>query len=186
MITLDVEEGDDADFVAKVQAVAVAIATRYAPHEVVVVKLDNWFGPKWLGFSGKTLGALGVWKSPPTVPPFVPARVLHQLRFQGPVFDAAPQGDALHIATSSEAALKCQLSDAAPGAAVIWFSGGTAGNGRGAVMAYVPNDDSYSAWYAGWLRKDEWRPVMLRGLSTSELRSLLDRERPDAAAETGR
>jgi hypothetical protein len=50
--------------------------------QTYVVKIDNWFGKRWLGFSGKALGALGVRKKKLTLPPFhphsrgVPASVL--------------------------------------------------------------------------------------------------------------
>ncbi len=38
---------------------------------------------------------------------------------------------------------------AATGAALVWFTGSTATNGRGAVMSYLPVQDSYWVWYAG-------------------------------------
>jgi hypothetical protein len=52
---------DDADaFVSVVDGVVDGIARAHRPVEVVVVKIDNWFGDKWLKFSGKVFGALGV------------------------------------------------------------------------------------------------------------------------------
>jgi hypothetical protein len=182
---LEPQDGDDVDFVWKVRVIAVAIAARYVPREVVLVKVANWFGPKWLRFSGKMLGAVGVWRSKLTVPPFVPARVRWQRRFRRPAFKVAPSGDPLHIATRSEAGLRRYLSDVAPGAAVIWFSGDTLGNGRGAIMTYVQHADSCWAWYAGWIRKNGWQASQLKGISRMEVLSLLDREDDRRAAKQG-
>jgi hypothetical protein len=42
-----------------------------------------WFGSKWLGFSGKALGALAIWNKPYNrpatdirIPPFVPHKIV--------------------------------------------------------------------------------------------------------------
>ena len=37
---------------------------RHSPETGVLVKINNWFGSNWLGFSGKALGAVGVWNKP--------------------------------------------------------------------------------------------------------------------------
>ena len=46
-----------------------------------VVKIDHWFGKRWLGFSGKAIGKLGVRKRKLTLPPFIPSRVMSVRRF---------------------------------------------------------------------------------------------------------
>lgn len=58
MIHAMADEGDASDFVAKVDALLRGIAETHAPPEVILVKIDNWFGPKWLRFSG-TIFQLG-------------------------------------------------------------------------------------------------------------------------------
>jgi hypothetical protein len=53
------ESLDDADFVAWVERVIENVEQRFVTEQSYVVKIDNWFGRRWLGFSGKALGALG-------------------------------------------------------------------------------------------------------------------------------
>ena len=53
-----------------------AAVANYRPAEIYLVCIDRWFDAKWLNFSGKVLGALGVWRSRTTIPPFHPHRVL--------------------------------------------------------------------------------------------------------------
>ncbi len=75
-------ESDDApDFVRHVERVVNGIIRLLAPESVVLIKIDNFFGSKWLGLSGKALGAIGVWHNPSydaanivRLPPFVPNR----------------------------------------------------------------------------------------------------------------
>ncbi len=88
-------EIDDApDFVRQVEQVANGVIRRHAPETLVLIKIDNYFGSKWLGFSGKALGLLGVWHNPDyhpanniRIPPFVPNRVVSQRRFAGPAYE---------------------------------------------------------------------------------------------------
>jgi hypothetical protein len=40
---------------------------------------------------------------------------------------------------------------------LTWYSGSSAENGRGSLMAYVPVEGSYWAWYVGLERDDHWR-----------------------------
>ncbi|MDE0859436.1 MAG: hypothetical protein OSA93_04710 [Akkermansiaceae bacterium] len=36
------------------------IIVRFQPHELVVVKIDQFFDHKWLAFLGKARGAIGI------------------------------------------------------------------------------------------------------------------------------
>ena len=83
------DQDDAADFIAEVQGLVDGLLRHYAPRTVVLIKIDNFFGSRWLRFSGKALGALGVWKKRLNVPPFVPNRVVSQLTFAGPLYDEA-------------------------------------------------------------------------------------------------
>jgi hypothetical protein len=49
-----------------VKAAVVGVEEAIKTDQTYVVKIDDWFGKRWLGFSGKALGALGVlgrWRS---------------------------------------------------------------------------------------------------------------------------
>lgn len=105
---------DDApDFIGYIERVVNGIVRRHCPDTIALVKIDNWFGSNWLGFSGKALGALGVWNKPRNmpadnirIPPFVPARVVSQRRFVGPNYEEVPKGKPIHIRVPS----KCPTS----------------------------------------------------------------------------
>jgi hypothetical protein len=57
-------EKNDADsFIAQVDALANGIFRAHTPDILILVKVNSWFGSRWLGFSGKILGTLGVWQS---------------------------------------------------------------------------------------------------------------------------
>src|ERR1035441_403754 len=58
------EIDDSPDFVRQVEQVVNGVICLHAPETLVLIKIDNYFGSKWLGFSGKALGALGVWHNP--------------------------------------------------------------------------------------------------------------------------
>src|SRR6266481_4805030 len=81
------ESDDAADFIRHVEHAVNGVFRRHSPETGVLVKINNWFGSNWLGFSGKTLGALGDWYKPHNqpldnirIPPVVPARVVLQRR----------------------------------------------------------------------------------------------------------
>jgi len=172
MIRAIAGEGDAPDFIACVDTFLHGIVKAHAPPELILVKIDNWFGSNWLRFSGKTLGALGVWKHKLTVPPFVPSRVVWQRRFSAPTYAEEAGDRQIHVSTSGESALSRRLAQVAPGAALMWFSGGSESNGRGAVMAYIPMPDSYWVWYAGFSADGDWHPTDLKEISVGELSAL--------------
>src|SRR5687767_7333422 len=76
------EVTDDPGYLDWVEATVVGVEEAIkTTDQTYVVKIDNWFGKRWLGFSGKTLGAAGVRKEKLTLPPFIPSRVVSQRRF---------------------------------------------------------------------------------------------------------
>jgi len=48
-----INESDDLEFVELVEQVISACAHQSAADQIFVVKIDNWFDRKWLGFSGR-------------------------------------------------------------------------------------------------------------------------------------
>ena len=47
------QPGDSAEFMRKVQATVVGVARDYEPARLYGIRIDNWFGPKWVRFAGK-------------------------------------------------------------------------------------------------------------------------------------
>jgi hypothetical protein len=174
-LPIPVEEGDDRAFTHAVEKIANSTLQQNGLKGIIVVKIDNWFGSRWLNFSGKLLGALGVRKGRLTVPPFVPARVVWQRRFSVERSGMEP-GKPLHLDVPSEQALNRYLDVLEPGSLVLWFSGESVESGRGSVMVYVPTPNEYITWYASFTIGEELKVVELIGISLQELIGLLQPE----------
>jgi hypothetical protein len=143
------QEGDSAKFIEKARAIAIGVALDYVPVRLYVVRIDNWFGPKWMHFAGKfTAGkrlrgfptvAIGVHKTRLHVPPFVPSRVVGQRVFVGPDYEETIAAVPLHIGCPSQQALSRRIADIDKDAAFLWFSGESEAQKRGSVMVYLPD-----------------------------------------------
>jgi hypothetical protein len=167
---------DDPAFVAIVERVVDGLLQRDTPPSLVLVKIDNWFGPKWLSFSGKALGAIAVWKATLTIPPFVPNRVVYQKRYAAPTYQEVDSGKPLHSEIPAGAAITRRASEVAPGAALVWYSGNSRETGRGSVMAYVPEAQSYWSWYADWACHPSWHIAKAIGIKPGDLQNLIHEE----------
>jgi len=188
------QSGDSAEFLEKVRALAVGVALDYKPARLYLIRIDNWFGPKWMHFAGKfTVGkrprglptaAIGVHKTRLHVPPFVPQRVVAERVFAGPDYEETVERPPLHIECPSMQALTRRIEDVDKDAAFVWFSGESEAQRRGAVMVYLPAAFDASAprrrglrdcgaFYMGLSQREySWEPAMLRGVSRSEVAHL--------------
>jgi len=167
------EETDSSEFLAIVQAVVNGLLLERKPPFIFLIKIDNWFGPRWLEFSGKVLGALGVWRSAPTLPPFVPKRVVSEKKFIAPSYGGAKHDAPLHRKVPSSYAVTRKVAELAPKGILVWYSGASRISGRGSVMAYVPGAQSYWNWYAGWTSREAWRLGTVVGAQKAELEQLI-------------
>ena len=182
------QQGDSAEFMGKARALAIGVARDYEPARLYVVRIDNWFGPKWMHFAGKfTAGkgaAIGVHTRRLHVPPFVPNRVVGQRVLAGPDFEETVVMPPLHIECSSKQALHRLIADIDKDAVFVWFSGESEAQRRGSVMVYLPvASDSTArrrdglrdtgAFYVGFSQGEiSWEPAMLRGVSRGEVAHL--------------
>jgi hypothetical protein len=193
------QQGDSAEFIRKARAIGIGVALDYVPVRLYVVRIDNWFGPKWMHFAGKfTVGkrlrgfptaAIGVHKTRLHVPPFVPSRVVGQRVFVGPDYEETIAAVPLHIECSSKQALSRRIADVDNDAAFLWFSGQSEAQKRGSVMVYLPDAFDATAprrgklgrsgaFYVGFSQRSAgWEPAMLRGISRSETAHLEESER---------
>jgi hypothetical protein len=166
------QEGDSTEFVDSVRALAMGIARDCRPARLYVVRIDNWFGPHWLHFSGKFIGALAVYqnKDKVTVPPFIPRRVVAERVFVGPTYEETLAKSPLHLDCTSKQALLRYIAEIDKDAAFLWFSSESESQKRGSVMIYLPVSSEGSGFYAGFSEGEKcWEPVMLRGISRSEI-----------------
>ena len=169
-------EGDSTVFVDKVRALAIGVARDYRPAHLYVIRIDNWFGPRWFHFSGKLHGAFGIHKRKLTVPPFVPHRVVVERVFVGPTYEETLAQSLLHVDCSSKHAMSRYVAEIDKDAAFLWFSSESKAQKRGSVMIYLPVSSDISGFYVGFSEGEEcWEPVMLRGVSRSEIVYLEER-----------
>ncbi len=174
-VTIQPDADDASEFVGKVEALANGILRRYEPPALIVIKINNWFSVRWLRFSGKVLGALGVWNRDAalSIPPFIPNRVVSQRKFCAPSYCEIGAGKQIHIKIESTQATLRRVSAVAGGAALVWYSGGSAQSRRGAVMAYVPVGETYIPWYTGWVEKEQWTLAQPKEISEQEVVNLI-------------
>ena len=169
-------DNDDSRFIDLARRLLDAAITSDQPAEVYVVRIDQWFDAKWLKFSGKVLGALGVHHNPVTVPPFHPHRVVTESHFSFasdsgafvPTF--APP---LHIAQPSAQNLTRSIARVSPSAIFFWYSGSTLDLDRGSTMLYRTSQAEIFSWYASFHRFPTWRLDRHRGISPSEVQRQL-------------
>lgn len=162
------EVTDDPQYLEWVEAIVVGVEEAIKTDQSFVVKIDNWFGKRWLGFSGKTLGALGFRKEKLTLPPFIPSRVVSQRRFL--VAGTHPgRHKRLHVWQHSGENLQRYTEVLLPGSHAFWYSGRSASNDRASFMAYVSTPDGHWPWYVSLRREKKWRVVDCVGIRVPEL-----------------
>ena len=174
-MTIECGQDDAPDFITNIEELVNGLLAVEAPSSLRLIKIDNWFGPKWLGFSGKILGALGVSMAKLTIPPFVPNRVVSEREFSGPLYSEIEDAGLIHLSLPSSVALTRTATGIAPGAILFWYSGGSQTTGRGSAMAYIPTGLAYSNWYAEWASHKRWHLVKGIGLEAADLSNLKDR-----------
>lgn len=182
------QHGDSGEFLEKARALATGAAHIYEPKRLYLIRIDNWFGPRWMHFAGKFSAGkhayLGVHKTNLHVPPFVPDRVLAERVLAGPHYEKTVSAPPLHIDCSSHDALLRRIRDIDREAAFVWFSSASETQKRGAVMVYQPTAPSSTghrrlglgqtgAFYVGFSQREkDWEPAMLRGISRGEVAHL--------------
>jgi hypothetical protein len=172
---------DDPEFIRQVDQAVNGILCRCSPASLALIKIDNWFGARWLGFSGKALGLVGLTIIPSyrdrkhlRVPPFVPDRVVSQRRFVGPAFEEIDAGKPVHKHIPASSALRRVVAIEEPDVAFAWFSGKTKTTDRGALMMYIPAGDAYWAWYAELQRGEPWRITKAWEIKHEDLSRLME------------
>lgn len=174
-LALDLDDNDDIGFVHEVKPIIEGVLRVVEPPELYIVKVDSWFGDKWLGFSNKLVGAVGVqYRATLRVPPFVPARVISQRFLQRGTNGAYRDEDTtlkLHVEQTSEDNAKRLMSVVCPKAAVFWWTGSTRSNQRGVLMAYLPTPDGHNGWYAEFKKVSDWKVAQTLRTTARELAS---------------
>jgi hypothetical protein len=181
-------QGDSVEFMKMLRALVVGVARDYEPTHLYLIRIDNWFGPKWMHFAGKiSVGKhfyAGIHKVTLHVPPFVPHRVVGERILAGPDYDETVARQPLHMECASMIALTRRIADVDKDAAFVWFSGQSEVQKRGSIMVYLPiastpttslrrEHRQTGAFYVGLSEHElSWEPAMLRGVSRCEVEHL--------------
>ena len=168
-------DNDAEQFVAAVDGVVDGLMRRYQPTKVILIQIDNWFGTKWLGFSGVAMLQLGVRRQTLTIPPFVPNRVISQRTFVGPFYEEVGSGEPIHLRVSSRVAIGRKASEVAPNATLVWYSANSKSTGRGSLMVYFASGDAYRPWYSQWEGGKSWHLAKSTGIEPLDLLNLMNR-----------
>ena len=150
---------DDPGYMKCAKELVAGVATMSS--RFYVFRINNWFGPKWLGFCGKVMGAFGVAEmGKVVVPPFVQSRITAQSLFEANgegAFIYRGSGPQIHHVGRSIDNSENLASKAAPQTTLFWISGNSLANGRGTVMVYRPGPENYLTFYVEFQkRNDQW------------------------------
>lgn len=177
MLQLEADAGDDPAFLDLAGRLIAGAAVAYEFRDLIAVHIDHWFGPRWLGFCGKLLGAAGVRNrrlaDDLTPPPFHPHRVrsarAYQLTGLGR-FEFWEEIRSLHDFRSSEANLRLSLRK---GRLYGWYTGDTATSDKAAVMVYLVGRKWNAAWYVGFDKVPTWHVSQTVAIAPWRVRELL-------------
>ena len=180
VLTLDV--ADDPQFIELVDRLTVSLARRVPEGGFWVVRIRGWFGFKWLGFSGKILGALALWSNDTTLPPFVPNRILNEKFFiqsgNGDFVEGQP-AKSLHPTQKccSSENFRNRMRHLVGSSLFIWYSSNSETAGRGSVMVHIRDGVRVSQWFISLMRvNDGWRISRTKNVSPRAIGTMMDVE----------
>ena len=173
MIKLLLNKNDDKNFIGLVKQIINVEAQFAQPEDVFIIRVDHWFDFKWREFSHKIFGALGVWRSPLRIPPFIPDRIIEENHFHknGKIYEQKTPYK-LHIYQHSDENAKRKINRKS--AIYIWFSGYTLNNSQGSLMVYRFAKDSQTSWYVSFIKKTDWKIYKTDNISKAEVKSMID------------
>jgi hypothetical protein len=176
MINLDltVDETDDPRFVSLAAQIITGAVVTHKSLDVHIFKIDHWFDHKWLGFSGKFLGAVGSWRKKLTVPPFVANRIIDKWHYSIDAIDGTYRLETsnlqVHHCGRAGENLHRRVQQVAPASALFWYSGDTSETGRGSLMGYIPVESDHWPWFVALVLDKEWQVVRRKGIHEYEVR----------------
>lgn len=184
----EVLPNDDPRIVSTAQRLVAAAAAVAEQRNIVVVRIDNWFGRRWLGFPKRQYRIrLESWRHVQTikkfrepiwlVPPFHPHRVLSEKRFElredGAIWGPFPQVRQLHQLYIDETNRVRSFERTLEPGIYAWFSGHTKLNDRAALMVYTHAGEGTSGWYVEFRRAESWQLSRRTLLGDADWRRLL-------------
>ena len=176
VITLNVNELDDPDFVGMVTAILNSLVRSYQPDDVYVVEVLHWFDWKWQMFSGKVHGAFGTWNKELVIPPFTPKRILSESHFR--LTDRTTNAYSIASAKplhpyhfGKHAPLIEKITQSG---VFLWRSGDTRNSDKASLLSYQVRDRDKSSWYASFSKNGIWKISSVDGIARQILQDMID------------
>lgn len=169
----EIRDGDCPEFIEALECFIHRLINAYDLPQLFIVRVDNWFDHKWLGFSGKTFDLYDikfpditfsppVWKegNDVTFPPFSPNRIIEQQHFnvcKDRIRSAKPLRNVYSLKKQpSGLNLHNRVLNFCDKGLFIWFSSKSGLNGRASLMVYHTWINKTGCWYASLLKRDRW------------------------------
>ena len=192
------EPRDDPAFLNLLDKIIAGLVRTEPPEDVYLVHIDNWFGPKWLKYSGKGVVAFPYgytndivvalddhYQEQLTFPPFTRNRVVAQYYFcrlaNGAYEEQSPEVPVHRKRWRwKEQTLHRRVANVTKSGLFVWYSSGTVTNRKGSLMVYAMRDGAITAWYAGFTeRAVGWQLDHVKGIDRSLVSSLIASEPAD-------
>jgi hypothetical protein len=179
---------DDPAFLNTVDRLTTALLGLHNPDELYLIRLDNWFDQKWLGFSG--IGRVRFDGAPMevalddlsqdqlTFPPSTPKRVVTEHYFARTTKgyfqeQASPQRVHRWLLEHSACNLQRRVISFSRSGLFVWFTSLSAKNDRASVMVYSAASGSMSAWFASFVKERTWKLHRVKGVSRDWVNGLV-------------
>lgn len=193
-IELEQIEGDDPKFVDALGGMIGEIVRRVRAPEVFLIRIDNWFDHKWLGFAGKVkitintgldeinseVVPVGKSRSDVVFPPFVPNRILAQDHFLNEDNRLRRPEDPrfVHPVVKQRSAknLDTKVLDFCPHGIFFWFSSQSASTRRASLMVYHTRSSKLFGWYVSFTADPAWRVAQVKNMEKEIMERIFKRE----------
>ena len=173
-INILAKRNDDITFTRIISQVLNDLIFLTKPIDVFVIQINHRFDYKWLTFSHKVLGELGVWHNDELrIPPFVPEKVIEESYFQlkhGNYFQK--EFVPLHIQQNSQENAHRKIKLFSTSGIFLWYSGNSSIHSQASLMVYTRKNAIESCWYVAFNKNKSWKISGNRNISINELKSL--------------
>ncbi|MDJ1473390.1 hypothetical protein [Xanthocytophaga flava] len=176
MIALLPHPTDDATFLSYLETLIQNQVNDYRPNHLYLIRLDNWFDDKWLGFSGTRMHEISIWQlDQVTVPPFHPNRVESCLyyKLKEGSYTLKVMTKPLHIIQTSTDNLHRKITDFMDDGLFVWYSSNSKMNSMGAVMMYQVKDNECFPFYLSLSGGINWKVQKTKGITRSQVEEIL-------------
>ena len=175
MIEILPSQNEDKKFVGLVEQILNTGISLTEPNDVFVTKVDHWFDYKWRKFSHKVFGAVGVWREPLRIPPFIPDRIVEEAYFEK-VEKRYIYKDLYRLHIYQPSSENADRKIRRESATFLWYSGDTANNTLGSLMIYTFGKDFQNSWYVSFIKKTDWQIYKTDNISRAEIKAMIEKD----------